>query len=348
MIGLEWKRLSGKLVLQQNKKMKNLEHQALLEFGYSLITDAEPDEDILMGRVTANPLRSILYVPGNRREWIQKCHRFGSDAIVLDLEDSVPYDEKAQARIIISEEIGALSKKVQSVWVRINAELNELEMDLEAAMVAGISVIQLPKVFSANSVIELDRKISWHEGKNGIVFGKTIIAPILETAGGIKRAYDIAVCSKRVEYLGAIVAPEGDTARALRMTVMSDSIGTESLYAREKVVVDARAAGIKHVIGGTVTDLSPDQSLLKSFTSLNKSMGYSGTLLIHPSHVPFANELFKHSYSEVQRAREVLQLLKGAGGRAAIRNPATGQMIDLAHARHAYWVLKESDDFSIN
>lgn len=318
------------------------EHAELLAFGRRMAQESLMEEDVLPGRIAAPPLRSILYVPGNRREWIQKCPRFGADAIVLDLEDSVPPDERENARKIIAEEIGPLSKRVRSVWVRVNASGDSLLQDLEAAVRPGISVVQLPKVFSGKSVIALDKTLGYLEGRQGMPFGGTVISPILETAGGILRAYEIAVSSTRVEYMGAVVAPEGDTARALHMQVMSDAIGTESIYARGKVVVDARSAGVQHVIGGTVTDLSPQHGLLKSFSSLNKAMGYSGTLLIHPSHVPVANELFGPSAKDISQALEVLGLLRAASDRAAVRNPVTGQMVDQAHGRHAYWVLQEA------
>jgi citrate lyase subunit beta/citryl-CoA lyase len=317
-------------------------HAALLAFGRRIAQDSPMEEDTLPGRVAAPPLRSVLYVPGNRRDWIRKCHRFGADAIVLDLEDSVPAEERASARAIIAEEIGALARQVRSVWVRVNASADSLLQDLDAALRPGISVVQLPKVFSAKAVIELDRTLGYFEGRHGMPFGSTIISPILETAGGIQRAHEIALSSTRLEYMGAVVAPEGDTARALRMQVMSDAAGTESIYARGKVAVDARAAGVQHVIGGTVTDLSPQHELLKSFSSLNKAMGYSGSLLIHPSHVPVANELFGPSAADIAQALDVLRLLQAAAGRAAVRNPATGQMVDLAHGRHAYGVLHEA------
>jgi citrate lyase subunit beta/citryl-CoA lyase len=317
----------------------------LLEFGRSIAGDGQEDEEVLAGRVQTPALRSILYVPGNRREWIQKCHRFNADAIVLDLEDSVPLAEREQARKIISEEIGPLAARVRSVWVRVNAAATSLADDLAAAVRPGIKVIQLPKVFSAKSVVDLDHRLGYFEGRSGLAFRSTVISPILETAGGIQRAYEIAMASSRIEYLGAVVAPEGDTARALRMTVMHDAIGTESLYIRGKVVVDARAAGVRHVIGGTVTDLSPKHELLRSFSSMNRAMGYSGTLLIHPDQVPVAHELFGPSAENIKEALEVLRLLRASPGRAAVRNAATGKMIDLAHGRHAYWVLYEAQAF---
>jgi citrate lyase subunit beta / citryl-CoA lyase len=321
------------------------DYAELLEFGWNITEESFGDEERSVGRIRAQPLRSILYVPGNRRDWIQKCHRFSADGIVLDLEDSVPIAERDNARKIIADEIGPLASRVRSVWVRVNAESKSLTDDLEAAMRPGISVIQLPKVYSAEAVADLDRKLGYFEGCKGIPFGATVIAPILETARGIQHAYDIALSSPRVEYLGAVVAPEGDTARALRMAVMHDAIGSESLYVRGKVVVDARAAGVQNVIGGTVTDLDPKHELLRSFSLMNKAMGYSGSLLIHPDQVMVANELFGQSADNINEALKVLRLLRASPGRAAVRDVISGRMIDLAHGRHAYWVLSGATEF---
>ena len=322
-------------------------HADLLAYGRQLCEGAPPEEEVLPGRVAAPPLRSILYVPGNRREWIQKCHRYGADAIVLDLEDSVPPEERPTARAIIAEEIGPLSQRVRSVWVRVNATPDSLPLDLQAAVRPGIHVVQLPKVFAPASVVELDRLLGWHEGRAGLPFGSVVVSPILETAGGIKRAHAICMASRRVEYVGAVVAPEGDTARALQLRVMHDPIGTETFAIRGQVAVDARSAGVQHVIGGTVTDLDPQHGVLRPFCDLNRSMGYSGMLVIHPSHVPVVHELFSPSAAQLAHAVEVLRLLVAHPGRAAVRN-SQGQMVDLAHARHAYMLLRQAQALGLD
>jgi citrate lyase subunit beta / citryl-CoA lyase len=147
------------------------------------------------------------------------------------------------------------------------------------------------------------------------------------------------MASRRVEYVGGVVAPEGDTARALHLQVMSDAAGSETVPLRALVAIDARAAGVQHVVGGTVTDLDPAHRVLRAFTALNRALGYSGSLVIHPSHVPVVHEIFSPSAAELARAVEVLRVLAAAPGRAAVRHPESGQMVDLAHARHAYALL---------
>jgi citrate lyase subunit beta/citryl-CoA lyase len=297
--------------------------------------------------VAAPSLRSVLYVPGNKRDWIRKCHRYGADAVVLDLEDSVPPDEKAAARAVIAEEIGPLSERVRSVWVRVNAAPQDLAQDLAAVVRPGLHVLQLPKVYAPSQMVECDRVLGWHEGRAGMALGSVVVSPILETAGGVKRAHAICMASRRVEYVGAVVAPEGDTARALHLRVMHDAAGTETLPIRSQVAVDARAAGVRHVVGGTVTDLDPEHGVLKAFCEMNRSMGYSGMLVIHPGHVRFVNDLFSPSAAQIAFAVEVLRLLRANPGKAAVRTSG-GNMVDLAHARHSHALLREAQSLGLS
>ena len=325
---------------------ENVSLADLLAYGAQLDREDVLSEEVLPGRVSAPPLRSVLYVPGNRRDWIRKCHQYGADAVVLDLEDSVPPEERPSARAVIAEEIGSLSERVRSVWVRVNAAPQELARDLDAVVRPGLHVVQLPKVFSPSQMVEADRVVGWHEGRAGMAFGSVVLSPILETAGGIKRAHAICMASTRVEYVGAVVAPEGDTAKALHLRVMHDAVGTETMPMRSQVAVDARSAGVQHIVGGTVTDLDPAHGVLKAFCEMNRSMGYSGMLVIHPSHVRFVNELFSPSEGQIAFALEVLGLLRANPGKAAVRNSA-GNMVDLAHARYSCALLREAQSLGL-
>jgi citrate lyase subunit beta / citryl-CoA lyase len=320
----------------------------LLQYARELLSNA-PEEatGALPDRVRVSPIRSALYVPGNRRDWLRKCGRFGADAIVIDLEDAVLPPDRPEARKIIGEELPLVSSSVRSVWVRVNSEPEEMAADLEAVVRPGLSAIQLSKVFVPEQVRELELLLGFLEGKNGMKFGTVAICPLLETAGGIRCAYEIAMCSRRVEYMGGMVAPAGDAARALRLNAMSDLVGSESYFLRSKIIVDVRSAGIRFPLGGVVTNLSPDQELLRAFASANRNMGYSGMFVIHPSHVSTVNSIFSPSEKEVRAAQLALSAFQSSVGRGAIRGPG-GEMIDLAQARHSAIVLEEAYELGIN
>lgn len=321
----------------------------LIEYGRDLLgVVGERERGALADRIAVRPVRSALYVPGNRRDWLRKAPRHGADAILIDLEDSVPPAERDAARAIVSEEIGPLSEQVGAVWVRLNSESDEVLDDLAAATVPGLAAVQLPKVFDPDAIVELDRALGYYEGRNGLPFGTIAIIPILETASGIRRAFDIAMCSRRVEYLGALVAPDGDTARALNLRAMSDPAGTESLHLRSKVLLDSRAAGVTNPLGGVVTDLRPDSPVLEAFARMNRDLGYSGMIVIHPSHVPVVNAVYSPSAEEIRRARQVLEALHASADRGAIRGPGDGEMIDYAMGRVAVLTLQSAAAFGLD
>lgn len=320
----------------------------LLSYGREILgTLAEPEPGAMTDRLAPAPLRSALYLPGNRRDFLQKSPRFAPDAVVIDLEDAVQPSDRPAARSIVAEEIGPLSQKVRAVWVRVNPDPETMWQDLEAAVRPGLATIQLSKTFNPESVQALDRALGYFEGKAGLPYGKIAIAPILETANGLRLAYEIAMASRRVEYLGALVAKEGDTARALRMRALVDPVGTESMAVRSAVLVAARAAGIRYPLGGVVTDLSPEQVQLRAFAGANRDMGYAGMFVIHPSHVAAVNQIFSPSADELARAARTLKDLRASAGRGAIRDAADGGMVDLAMARFAVLLLEEAEALGI-
>jgi len=315
----------------------------LLTYGREVLGNlAEQEPGALADRIAVPPLRSALYLPDNRGEFIRKAHRFAPDAVVIDLEDAVHPADRDTARQIVSEEIAPLSQRVRAVWVRVNPDPEGQWKDLEAAVRPGLSTIQLSKVFDPASVQALDRALGYFEGRSGLAYGTVAIAPILETANGLRQAYEIAMASRRVEYLGALVAKEGDTARALRMRALADPVGSESLAVRSNVLVAARAAGIRHPLGGVVTDLNPDHATLRAFATANRDMGYAGMFVIHPSHAATVNGIFSPSPEELARACRILGDLRASAGRAAIRGPDKAEMVDLAMARYAVLLLEEA------
>lgn len=321
----------------------------LLEYGREVLAVVRDEEEGgRPDRIKVPPLRSALYIPANRQDWMQKCHRYGADAVVLDLEDAVQREDRSAARAIVRSELGALRQKLRSVWVRVNSPIDELMADLEAVVRPGLSVIQLTKVRAPETVMHLERLLGYFEGRNGVPYGSIAINPLLETAEGVRRAYEIAGCSARVEYVGGLLSPEGDTARALHMRAMSDAMSSESLYLRSKVLLDARASGVRYPLGGVSTDLHPEHTVLRQFAQSNRNIGYSGMLVIHPTHVPVVNEIFSPSASELARAVAILDRLCAEGTRGAVRGPDQAGMIDLAMARYAMRTLEEAEALGID
>jgi citrate lyase subunit beta/citryl-CoA lyase len=299
-------------------------------------------------RIAVRPVRSALYVPANRRDWLRGCHRFAPDAVIADLEDAVLAKDRPEARAIVAGEIESLAQRVGSVWVRVNPEPDEMARDLEAVVCPGLAVVQLSKVHEPAAVLELDRMLSWYEGRNGLARDSIAIHPILETANGLRQAYEIAMCCRRVEYMGGMIAKLGDAARALgwNAPLPSDEIASESIGLRSKVLLDARAAMVCNPLGGVVISLAPDQQELRNLAMSNKKLGYAGMIAIHPSHVAAINEIFSPSAQEIAAAKAMLLAYRASPDRGAIRGPG-GEMVDIAQARSAAALLERAGAFGL-
>ena len=230
-----------------------------------------------------------MFVPGNKEDWMRKAPQYGPDALILDLEDSVPEYDKDAARPLVGRMIDELAERAQTLFVRVNRlETGLTGFDLEAVTRPGLYGILLPKVESPADVVEADVLLRYFERKAGMELNTVCIDPGLETASGIRMAYDIAMASDRVAHMGGSGGKGGDTARSVgyRWTLE----GAETLYLRSKVLIDSRAAGIQWPISGGWFDIR-DLDGLRYWANNLKALGYTGMHLIHPSHVPIVNEI---------------------------------------------------------
>ena len=143
--------------------------------------------------------RSVLFVPGNRPDWIDKAPKYGPDALIIDLEDAVPIAEKIQARPIVRAGIERLRDNAVGVFVRVNGlDTGLTGEDVEAIVTAGLDGIAIPKLENADEIRKIDAWIELFERKAGLDLGTVEIMAIPETAKGIMNAYELAsACPRR-------------------------------------------------------------------------------------------------------------------------------------------------------
>lgn len=260
-------------------------------------------------------LRSLLFAPGNRGEVLAKLPRSGPDGVVLDLEDAVPADAKAEARAVVAEVAPTLVDQV-AVYVRVNAVPSDWFADDVAALPDGIAGIVVPKLESAEQVAALPPL--------PVVAG-------LETAAGVARAEEVLADDRIVAgYFGAedYVADVGGVRTAE---------GTEVLYARSRVALAARLTGTL-ALDQVVTDLR-DEARFRADAAVGRSLGYRGKLCIHPAQVAWAHEAFSPSPEELDRARRLLAAYEEAKARGSAAIAFDGQMVDEPLARQARALL---------
>ncbi len=278
----------------------------------------------------ARLLRSLMFVPGNNPRFINKARNLGADIICLDLEDSVPDDEKSKARELIYQ---ALDEEFAGeVYVRVNSpRSNLIEDDINAIVRKGLRGIVVPKVDEEQEVIKVAELLSRLESKQGLEMLEII--PSIESAKGVVNAYNIAKSSDRVS---ALVFGIFDYLHDLGVEYDEQDY-TSYIYARSKVAVDARAAGV-YAIDSIWQKIDDKEGLIRD-SKLGMKLGYKGKSIIHPSQIEPVHEIFKPSRDDVEWARKVITALDEAKkeGKGAIR--LEGKMIDAVHYKRARAIL---------
>lgn len=302
-------------------------------------SSAEPDE----GGVDRPPLRSLLFVPGTRTEWLPKARAAGADAAVLDLEDAVPAAGRLTARAQVADAVAqaAATPAGQTGRMALFVRVNPLDdwagaEELRAVVRPGLAGVVLPKVRSARDVRLADRLLGWCEQEQGLPRGGVALVPLLETARGLRAAYHIARAASRIAYMGALTGHGGDVERAVGYRWSPE--GTETVDLRSRVLLDARAAGVPCPVGGLWTRIG-DLPGLRAFAEQNRSLGYEGMMAIHPSHVPVINEVFSPGPGELARCAQLIAAVEAAQREGTGAVTFQGEMVDEAMASTARLVL---------
>ncbi|MEU4232398.1 CoA ester lyase [Nonomuraea sp. NPDC026600] len=283
------------------------------------------------------PLRSLLFVPGTRTEWLAKAEAAGADAVILDLEDAVPPAGKATARARVADAIAHATGDM-ALFVRINPlDGWTAAEDLRAITHPRLAGVVLPKVGDQADVLLADRLLTWCERERGLPEGHIALVPLLESAAALRGAYDIARAAARVAYLGAVTGRGGDVERAIGYRWSRQ--GTETLALRSRVLLDVRAAGVPCPIAGLWTNLA-DLEGLRAFAEQNRSLGYEGMMAIHPSHIPVINEVFSPTPEELARYARMIAAVEEAQAHGAGAITFEGDMVDEAMAARARAVLQ--------
>ena len=275
-------------------------------------------------------IRTLLYAPGNEARKVSKVGTFGADAAILDLEDAVQVDQKVAARDAVRRAVPMVKETGTRVYVRVNPtgektdfSLNVGFDDIEGVLCAELDGLVVPKVESAEEMEGVEKVLSGREKALGLEQGRVEVVPIIETALGLWRAYEIACSNPRVKSLhfGA-----GDFTRDVSIDWTRDE--AELAYARSRLVVISRAAGISPPTDSVWVRLDDEEGFVESAQQARR-MGFQGKSCIHPKQVPLANRVFSYvSPEELAQARRVVEAFAQAqaGGSASIR--VDGQFVD--------------------
>ena len=266
--------------------------------------------------------RSLLYVPGNMPSMLQNIPLFQCDAVLIDLEDAVPYSETDAARILVRRFLEGYKDRNKEILVRINGLDTKWALDdLKAVLPAVPDGIRLPKADSPEIVERLDTLLTEYEEELGLPLGHFKILPSIETAEGVINAVATARSSPRL--IGLAFGAEDYTAT---MEINRTKEGEELFNARMNVLWGAKSAGIQ-AIDSIFADVN-DMEALRRETELVKRLGFTGKCMVNPRQIDVIHEVFAPKQEEVDYALEVMDAIKRAREMGTGVISLKGKMID--------------------
>jgi citrate lyase subunit beta/citryl-CoA lyase len=275
--------------------------------------------------VKQNPLqrdrlrRSRLYLPGAEPKYFINAALHAPDAIILDLEDSVHPSEKDASRILVRNALRAVDFGKCERMVRIN-QLPLGLADLEEIVPEHPDLILIPKTETAEQVVEVAHKIAEVKRHNAMV-EPIWLMPILESAVGIENAFTIARADDSVVAL--TIGLEDYTTD---LGVVKTPEGSESLYARTRLVNAAKAAGIQAIdsVFGDVADMEG----LHAWGLRSRAMGFEGMGCIHPGQIAVVHDAFAPTQAEIDKALKIVAAFEDAKSKALGVVSLGSKMID--------------------
>lgn len=266
--------------------------------------------------------RSLLFVPATAERFIAKAHTRGADAIILDLEDSIPPDAKEAARNALAAAAPRVSQSGADVIVRINRPLDLALPDIAAAIAAGATGLILPKVMGPEHIRLLSEVVATREAAHGIPPGRTRFLALAETAAALPHLYAIAAADPR---MAALAVGAEDLATEFGGIPSADSMYVWAMHC----IAAARSANILPM--GSLGALAQidDLDAYRAALTRAKNLGFATASCIHPAHVPLINEIYGATPAELDRARRLIATFEDALAKGLGAVAFEGAMIDL-------------------
>lgn len=246
-------------------------------------------------------IRSYLYVPASRPDLLPKAASGSADALVIDLEDAVAAEDKADARLNVARFFDENSEAAAAkpVFVRINGNEMGFE-DIAAFGRAQVAGIRLPKSEDPAFVARISTALDEHDQRRRAPLGSTVIECLIESARGLVSLKELCAASSRISRFGI-----GASDFVADIGARPSSGRNETLYARGQIVVMSRALGLGAPVAHVVTPIR-DLEALERACQEDATLGFGGRSCIHPSQVPVINNAFGYSKAELVRFRQIV------------------------------------------
>lgn len=301
----------------------------VIETDRSWLPDQLPQN--IAGTARERLRRSRLYLPGNTPKLALNAGLHSGDGIILDLEDSVAPARKDEARILVRNTLRAVDFYGAERMVRINQGERGLP-DLDAVVPQHVNVILLPKCESAEQVNTVNERIQSLRQAHNIEHDVWIM-PIIESALGVMRAFEIAGASPNL--IALAVGLEDYTAD---IGVPRTPEATESFFARAMVINAAKAKGLQ-AIDSVFSDVSDIEALRKNVLA-SKALGFDGMGCIHPRQIKVIHEAFAPTEEEIEKARKIVEAFEEAEKKGLGVVAVGSKMIDPPVVKRALRIME--------
>ena len=269
---------------------------------------------------------SRLYLPGNNPKMMLNAGVHNPDGIILDLEDSVAPAKKMEARLLVRNALRQVNFYGSERMVRINQLPDGLD-DLKYIIPNNVHVVLIPKCENVSQIKQVETEISILEKKHEIR-QEVFLMPIIETALGVEKAFEIASASETIVALA--IGLEDLTAD---LGVIRTNEATETLYARTRLVNACKASGIQ-AIDSVFADVG-DMEGLRQNVKISRSLGFEGMGCIHPRQISIIHDCFVPSKEEIKKAQEIMDAFYAAREKGLGVVAVGSKMIDLPVVKRA-------------
>ena len=284
-----------------------------------------------------DPVRSMLFTPGNRLDMLGKAVHSGTDAVIVDLEDSVSLDNKPEARANLAR----LPESPVPYYVRTNAvETGLLWDDVVGAGTSQAVGVIIPKAEDPKVLSQVDGALTALEMTAGRARGSITVIPLIESAVGVRLTYEMALASERIECVMFGGGEQGDLVADLGVEWTPE--GTGLMQARSQVLLSSRAAGVPYPMEAVFMDFRNSDGL-RVECELARTLGYVGKVAIHPGQVEVINDVFTPAPEVVEYQRKVLAAFEEAEADGMASIAVDGKMVDYAVARVARAILARAE-----
>ena len=278
--------------------------------------------------------RSSLILPVNVPRFVEKAYARGADAIVLDLEDSVPTQEKASARRLVRESLAVAGRGGAEVLVRVNNDPALLGDDIDAAVYPGLDGLSIPKAESGQQIREIVARIERLERDRGLPPGHLRLSLALETPRGLLAAEEIARSSDRIATMSV-----GVEDYCLELGVEPSPEGIELMYPVAHLVMICKAVGVQPTgLVGSIAGFR-DLQVFEQAAQRARQLGCEGAGCIHPDQVTVLNRVFTPDAGKVADARRVVEAFEDGVRRGTASVNVDGKMVDVPVYKRAQVLL---------